>query len=537
MHHGPGIDLHLDPLGELEVQRALALARARESYPAVPRETLLGYCEAAWDVALKADPRRRDLQGSFDRALLIIAWTQRRSGGRVPLRELVDQTVPRIALEPFISEPGQPALAEPQPEVRVQPEEPRPARRSPLRVPFTSPIPVGAAVAAGVVGIAVLSETEVLPIAPFQPAGSDNASTDDGVAARDRDGGRAESSSGSASADSGTMVTGLLPSGLPAAARQAVPAAPPPAAVEAAPEAGSAGTAGSAGSKDKLKRQPTAQVAANAVGGGAVAPAAAPAPEESVAVAPAPPAEPVVELEMAPTTMVIEVSAPLSDDEGSEPDETDEGGTDTGAPGSDENGDQVEPQPGEDEDEESGAFDVLVDAPQPDEGDGSEDEGDTDDEALPDPPLPVTPVPTPPVSAPVMPTPVAPAAPGAPAPATPAPTTPAPGAPAPAETAPATTTPAAPAPGAPAPAPAAPAPTPAQAPATPAPAAAAPTPAAPAPAAPAPAPAAPAPAPAAPAPATSAPAPAAPAPAAPAPAPAPAAPAAGSGPAAPPAQP
>jgi hypothetical protein len=98
-----GIGLHVDPLGDLEVQRALALARARESYPAVPRETLLGYCEAAWDVALKADPRGRDLQGSFDRALLIIAWTQRRSGGRVPLSELIDQTVPRIALEPFIA--------------------------------------------------------------------------------------------------------------------------------------------------------------------------------------------------------------------------------------------------------------------------------------------------------------------------------------------------------------------------------------------------------------------------------------------------
>lgn len=125
MHHNPGINLQVDPLGELEVQRALALAHARESYPAVSRETLLGYCEAAWDVALKADPRRRDLQGSFDQALLIIAWTQRRSGGRVPLRDLIEQTVPRVALEPFISEPGQPALAERQPEVGVQPEGPR----------------------------------------------------------------------------------------------------------------------------------------------------------------------------------------------------------------------------------------------------------------------------------------------------------------------------------------------------------------------------------------------------------------------------
>ncbi|HZC13866.1 MAG TPA: hypothetical protein VE270_07590, partial [Thermoleophilaceae bacterium] len=173
MDGNQGKELHVNPLGELEVQRALALARARESYPAVPRETLLGYCEAAWDVALKADPRGRDLQGSFDRALLIIAWTQRRSGGRVPLRDLIDQTVPRIALQPFVSEAPEVIEAERRPEVGVQPERATPARRSLLRVPFTSPIPVGAALAAGLVGTAVLSQTEVLPIAPLQPTGND----------------------------------------------------------------------------------------------------------------------------------------------------------------------------------------------------------------------------------------------------------------------------------------------------------------------------------------------------------------------------
>ena len=53
MDRDQGSEFNVNPLGELEVQRALALARARESYPAVPRETLLGYCEAAWDVVCR----------------------------------------------------------------------------------------------------------------------------------------------------------------------------------------------------------------------------------------------------------------------------------------------------------------------------------------------------------------------------------------------------------------------------------------------------------------------------------------------------
>ena len=231
MDRDPATGLHVDPLADLEVQRALALARARESYPAVPRETLLGYCEAAWDVALKADPRGRDLQGSFDRALLIIAWTQRRSGGRVPLRELIDQTVPRIALEPFI---GQPADLGDATEVGVQPEEAVPSRRSPLRLPFTSPIPVGAALAAGVVGVAVLSEAEVIPIAPLQPAGSDEPAGADKVAARDAGERRADKSSGAGAGQSDEMVAGLLPEGIGDAASQAFAAPPAGAAAESA---------------------------------------------------------------------------------------------------------------------------------------------------------------------------------------------------------------------------------------------------------------------------------------------------------------
>ena len=232
-----GIGLHVDPLADLEVQRALALARARESYPAVPRETLLGYCEAAWAVTLKADPRGRDLQGSFDRALLIIAWTQRRSGGRVPLRELIDQTVPRIALEPFIAE----ARA---PEVGVQPEEVAPSRRSPLRLPFSSPIPVGAAIAAaGVVGVGVLSQAEVIPIAPLQPAGSDEPASGDQVASHDDAERGSKQAAGGAAPGSGEVVAGLVPDGGADASGQVFGAPSAPAGGASAPSVAKASRA------------------------------------------------------------------------------------------------------------------------------------------------------------------------------------------------------------------------------------------------------------------------------------------------------
>ncbi len=296
-----GIGLQVDPLADLEVQRALALARARESYPAVPRATLLGYCEAAWEVALKADPRGHDLQGSFDRALLIIAWTQRRSGGRVPLRELIDQTVPRIALEPFIAE----AKA---PEVGVQPDEVAPSRRSPLRLPFSSPIPVGAAVAAaGVVGVGVLSQAEVIPIAPLQPAGSDEAASGDDVAARDA-GERGSKETGGAAQGSGGMVAGLVP-GAAGDVGQAFAAPAAPSGGPAAPAAASANASRSDGPAPagRAKDAANTQVAAQTAG----AQAAPPAPVAPAAPAPPPP-QPVVRVEMtpAPTAMILEVSAP-----------------------------------------------------------------------------------------------------------------------------------------------------------------------------------------------------------------------------------
>jgi hypothetical protein len=525
MDRDQGREFHVNPLAELEVQRALALARARESYPAVPRETLLGYCEAAWDVALKADPRGRDLQGSFDRALLIIAWTQRRSGGRVPLRDLIDQTVPRVALQPFFAEPPEPPEPESRPEAadRLEPaparrvERPAPARRSLVRVPFTSPIPVGAAVAAGLVGVAVLSETEVLPIAPLQPAGNDKADTGDDVATRDGGARKHQSGSGaqSGSGESGAMISGLLPQGLGEAAQQITPAPAPEStlgrsvtaedifgggeqrATQAAAKAAPAKPDAPARAPDPA---PSIQVAA--------APEPAPAPDPAPVVDALPAPEPVVRIEMEPAEMILEVSAPGRWHDGSPSPDTDEEESAPDVEAPDEPESDRDHDHGYGTDEES--FDRLTDAifDDADEEDADEysdqdgdeygDEyGDEDSdrdsygEEAPVVPAPVTPAPATPV------TPTAPA---------PAPTAPATGAnpPAPSPSAPAP----APVPSAPAPAPAAPA-APAPAPAAPAPAPAAP---APAPAAPAPAPAAPAPAPAAPAPAPAAPAPAAPAP-------------------------
>jgi hypothetical protein len=312
MDHSERTGFGIDPLGDVEVQRALALARARESYPAVPRETLLGYCEAAWAVALKADPRGHDLQDSFDRALLIIAWTQRRSGGRVPLRDLVDQTVPRVALEPFISERIAPPVGE-ELVLGEAAEEPSSSRRPLLRVPFTSPLPVGAAIAAGFVGLAILNETEVLPIAPLQPTGSENAPTGTDKADRaDGSRGHAASDSAATAADAGpTLGSASVLGSLSDAAAQAHAGAV--GAQHAAAEAPS-------GSADRLVTgNERSAVSAKSAGESVIAAAApvpaaetAPAAEGPATPAPTPAPQPVVRIQMPPPAMVVEVSVPPS---------------------------------------------------------------------------------------------------------------------------------------------------------------------------------------------------------------------------------
>src|SRR3954469_7431250 len=113
---------------------------------------------------------------------MLVAWTHRRSP-HLNLRDLVDQVIPQVALRPFMSpddgkppeKPDEAPAIEVEP--AVQPDAPRPpARRLIPRVPFASPIPLGAAVAAGFIGVTVLGQSGAFPAAPFAPAGNEDAS-------------------------------------------------------------------------------------------------------------------------------------------------------------------------------------------------------------------------------------------------------------------------------------------------------------------------------------------------------------------------
>jgi hypothetical protein len=414
MDHDQSNEFGIDPLGELEVQRALALARARESYPAVPREKLLGCCEAAWAVALEADPRGHDLQRSFDRALLIIAWTQRRSGGRVPLRDLVEQTVPRIALEPFISEREPAAVADEELPAEAAIEKPGTTRRPLLRVPFTSPLPIGAALAAGFVGLAVLNETEVLPIAPLQPTGSEGESSGEDTGARaDGSGGAAGSESAGERGASGALGAGLLADGLSDAAQQVQAGAVPS---ERGAGAESSGRPADEPAPGSEREGAATEIAAESLTSAtsssppADAPAVASAPVAPVdPPAPVAPPQPVVRIEMPPPTMVVEVTAPPRRQvDPAEPDAAPAppGDGDVAGPGEPvvDGPNAPEEESGNDGDGRPAAVDVLEDALPVEGHDDEMDEGE-----------PFTPSPPPkPVTAPAAPAPVAPAPPASP---------------------------------------------------------------------------------------------------------------------------
>ena len=297
--------VRLDPLGDVEVQRALALARARESYPLLPRDTLVLYCDAAWEAARRADPKGRDLVGAFDRALLTIAWTHRRTGGRVPLAELVEQTIPRIALQPFIAAPAVLAVDELEEPAEAEPAVAaarRPVFRRPLlRVPFTSPLPVGAAVAAGAIGIALLHETRVLPIAPLEQSANDDLAVSNDSPARMGGG-----------SEPAPAVEG------PLAAIGSGATSPP---VFAAPGSGQSSPLAGGGAGTEVASSGDDSGAAGS-SGGAAAPDDAPAPVQAVELAsanepvaaetggaPAPP-RPVVTIELPEPKMVLGYAAP-----------------------------------------------------------------------------------------------------------------------------------------------------------------------------------------------------------------------------------
>ena len=192
----------------------------------------------------------------------------------------------------------------------------RPVFRRPLlRVPFTSPLPVGAAVAAGAIGIALLHETRVLPIAPLeQSANDDLAATDDSQA---RMGGGSEPAP-AVEAPLAAIGSGATSPPVFAApgSGQSSPLAGSGAGTEVASSGGDSGAAGSSG--------------------GAAAPDDAPAPAQAVELASAnePVAardrrdagatQPVVTIELPKPKMVLGFAAPPRSADSDEPDEPSE---------------------------------------------------------------------------------------------------------------------------------------------------------------------------------------------------------------------
>ena len=90
----------LDPLRNAELQRALALARAREAYPGLSGELLLELCDAAWQRAA-GDTRDGGALERFERALDVVARSYRVGGGRLSVSEVAEDAIPLAALQPY----------------------------------------------------------------------------------------------------------------------------------------------------------------------------------------------------------------------------------------------------------------------------------------------------------------------------------------------------------------------------------------------------------------------------------------------------
>ncbi len=94
------MDTPLDPLRNSELQRALAFARARETYPGLSGELLLELCDAAWQRAA-GDVSDGVALGRFERALDVIARSHRVGGGRLSVSEVAEDAIPMAALQPY----------------------------------------------------------------------------------------------------------------------------------------------------------------------------------------------------------------------------------------------------------------------------------------------------------------------------------------------------------------------------------------------------------------------------------------------------
>lgn len=153
------MDSQLDPLSNPDVQRVLLLGRARERYPTLSRRELRACCESAWATA-RAGGGRGGLPQRFKRALALVVWARQGGRARMPLAELVEQTIPRLALDRFRSPAAAPApppaavnaqpparLATPIPASATGPSIPAPIqvrrRRAPSGLRVRAPIQTG----------------------------------------------------------------------------------------------------------------------------------------------------------------------------------------------------------------------------------------------------------------------------------------------------------------------------------------------------------------------------------------------------------
>ena len=289
------MSISIDPLGNPDVQRALAFARARERYPAADRETLLECCTAAWDAALEADSFGEQVTERFEGTLALLAWTHGWTRRPVDLHSLQRRAIPFAALQPFMADGDAKTRLEKLADAQLAPP-PAPAKRRsrPLlpRIPLVSPVPMGAAMAAGIVAVAGLNSAGAISLGPLDRSGGDGPAEDEGgrtQAKSDGDtpapsvgGGSAGGATGAASATAGRASEG----GDDATVASAVPGTAPDPGIPAA-VSGLDGPPAPGGAPAPAAPAPATTPVV--VSGGAPAPAAPVARPRPVSV-PAPPA-------------------------------------------------------------------------------------------------------------------------------------------------------------------------------------------------------------------------------------------------------